>query len=97
MPGRRRRSSAEDRKGVIAANLRRREAVARQILVRGLVACFLATPIGLLRFASAADPASADPPAMPDKYVLNYPAAQQFCPPVQSYFYDVTPPIPQIC
>jgi hypothetical protein len=29
------------------------------------------------------------PTAAPEKYVLNYPAAQQFCPPVESYFDDV--------
>jgi len=33
---------------------------------------------------------------MPDKYVVNYPAAQQFCPPVESYFDDVTQLIQQI-
>jgi hypothetical protein len=33
---------------------------------------------------------------MPDKYIVNYPAAQQFCPPVESYFDDVTQLIQQI-
>jgi hypothetical protein len=68
----------------------------RQFLFRGLPACLVATSICSLRLASAADPAHADPPAMPDKYIVNYPAAQQFCPPVESYFDDVTQLIQQI-
>jgi hypothetical protein len=46
-------------------------------------------------FVSAADPpqGAAVPP---EKYVLNYPSALQFCPPVESYFDDVNQTIQDI-
>jgi murein DD-endopeptidase MepM/ murein hydrolase activator NlpD len=44
-------------------------------------------------FAHADEP-GAQP--IPDKYVLNYPVAQQFCPPVESYFDDAENAIQKI-
>ena len=48
------------------------------------------------QFVWSADPPAKTPAAAPEKYVLNYPAAQQFCPPVESYFDDVAQSIQNI-
>lgn len=48
------------------------------------------------QWCAAAEPAKQDPAAVPEKYVINYPVAQQFCPPVESYFDDVSLAIQQI-
>jgi murein DD-endopeptidase MepM/ murein hydrolase activator NlpD len=48
------------------------------------------------QFAWSADPPAKMPAAAPEKYVLNYPVAQQFCPPVESYFDDVAQSIQNI-
>src|SRR6478672_9335975 len=63
---------------------------------RGLAAYVVVASVTWPRFSSAAEPAKTEAPLMPDKYVVNYPAAQQFCPPVASYFDDVTQLIQQI-
>lgn len=46
-------------------------------------------------FASAAEPAP-EAPAPLARYVLNYPAAVSFCPPVESYFEDVSEAIQKV-
>jgi len=66
-----------------------------RFLARSLAVCLVAASVDSIRLSRAADPANAEP-AMPDKYIVNYPAAQQFCPPVESYFDDVTQLIQQI-
>ncbi len=38
----------------------------------------------------------ADEPRLPEKYLLNYPVAQQFCPPVESFWDDVSNTIQNI-
>jgi murein DD-endopeptidase MepM/ murein hydrolase activator NlpD len=59
-----------------------------------IAALFLVIASG--RNAEAADSPARTPPAAPEKYVLNYPVAQQFCPPVESYFDDVAQSIQNI-
>lgn len=59
---------------------------------RAVVLCLISASD---RFAWSADPA-AKMPAAPEKYVLNYPVAQQFCPPVESYFDDVAQSVQNI-
>ncbi len=47
-----------------------------------------------LLLAQEKPPAAADKPPAP-RYVVNYPAAERFCPPVRSYFEDVTRTVQQ--